>query len=107
MLILRKSLHVSSNVTSQFNVKLTKDVYKVKRGEFATLNDKHLQLFENILSKERVLTDSQDVDNYNVDWIKMLRGMLISYNTYTSLWKWKSIFVVSLIVEYPCGIYMK
>lgn len=64
---------------NNLEIKFTKDVYKVKRGDYAVLNDTHLQLFENILSKERVLTDPHDVESHNIDWIKMVRGTIL-YN---------------------------
>ena len=54
--------------------KLTKDVYDVKRGNFGVLKDSHVTSFEKILGNDRVLTDASDVEPYNVDWIKMVRG---------------------------------
>lgn len=72
--IFTRGLHGSGGVLNKFQIKLTKDVYKVKRGNYAVLNDSHLQQFENILSRERVLTDAQDLESYNVDWVKMVRG---------------------------------
>lgn len=72
--IFARGLHGSDKVLNKFQIKLTKDVYKVKRGNYAVLNDSHLQTFENILSRERVLTDEEDVQSYNVDWVKMVRG---------------------------------
>ncbi|KAJ9600104.1 hypothetical protein L9F63_009615 [Diploptera punctata] len=46
----------------------------VKRGNYAQLSEKHVQQFERILPKERVLTDPSDVQSYNVDWLRMVRG---------------------------------
>uniref|UniRef100_A0A1B6H1T9 D-2-hydroxyglutarate dehydrogenase, mitochondrial n=1 Tax=Cuerna arida TaxID=1464854 RepID=A0A1B6H1T9_9HEMI len=66
--------HWSCRALQKPKIKLTKDVYPVKRGNFAVLNDSHVQQFESILGKERVLTDPDELDSYNVDWIKMVRG---------------------------------
>ncbi|XP_069692075.1 D-2-hydroxyglutarate dehydrogenase, mitochondrial isoform X1 [Periplaneta americana] len=46
----------------------------VKRGNYAQLSDKHVQHFQSILPKERVITDLSDVESYNVDWLGMVRG---------------------------------
>lgn len=55
---------------------LTKNRYPhVKRGSYAELSDRHLQQFESILDKNRVLTS--DLRGYNEDWLKMCCGKLI------------------------------
>ncbi|XP_063242747.1 D-2-hydroxyglutarate dehydrogenase, mitochondrial-like isoform X2 [Bacillus rossius redtenbacheri] len=56
-------------------VQLTAERYPdVKRGNYSVLADRHLQFFESILGRERVLTDPDDVEPYNVDWLRMVRG---------------------------------
>ncbi|XP_054261644.1 D-2-hydroxyglutarate dehydrogenase, mitochondrial-like [Macrosteles quadrilineatus] len=71
---IRHGLHFSAKHFKQPEVKLTKDVYKVKRGNYSVLDDSHIKKFENILSEDRVLTDAEELDSYNTDWIKMVRG---------------------------------
>lgn len=66
-----RAIHTATLLSS---LKLTKDVYDVKRGNFGVLKDSHVTAFEKILGKDRVLTDTSDVEPYNVDWIKMVRG---------------------------------
>lgn len=59
----------------QKKIVLTKDRYPhVKRGNYNTISDKHVQFFESVLGKERVITDPNDVHPFNVDWIKMVCG---------------------------------
>ncbi|XP_050307084.1 D-2-hydroxyglutarate dehydrogenase, mitochondrial [Anthonomus grandis grandis] len=53
---------------------LTKDRYPVNRADFATLGDKHLQFFRDLLGPQRVITDPAECEGYNVDWIKAVRG---------------------------------
>ncbi|XP_012265248.2 D-2-hydroxyglutarate dehydrogenase, mitochondrial [Athalia rosae] len=48
--------------------------YKVTRGPYATVTDSHLQFLENLLGKERLLTDPDECESYNVDWARMVRG---------------------------------
>lgn len=48
--------------------------YKVTRGPYASVNDAHLRFLEDILGKERLLTDPDECQSYNVDWVKMVRG---------------------------------
>lgn len=54
---------------------LTKDLYPdVKRGDFAKLTSGHLQIFERLLGKDRVITDKDELAGYNMDWLKMVCG---------------------------------
>lgn len=54
---------------------LTKDLYpEVKRGNYATINSHHLKIFESILDKNRVITDTEDLKGYNKDWLNMVCG---------------------------------
>ncbi|XP_034236299.1 D-2-hydroxyglutarate dehydrogenase, mitochondrial-like isoform X2 [Thrips palmi] len=53
---------------------LSKDTYKIKRGNFASLTDKDINVFEGIVGKTRMLTDVSDVEAYNVDWLHSVRG---------------------------------
>ena len=53
---------------------LTKELYKVERGNYATLSDKDINTFEEIVGKTRILTDPSDVEAYNVDWLHSVRG---------------------------------
>lgn len=56
------------------NVELTSKRYpNLKRGQYATLNDADLKLFESIMPG-RVLTDISELDGYNTDWLKTCKG---------------------------------
>nr|XP_046475509.1 D-2-hydroxyglutarate dehydrogenase, mitochondrial isoform X2 [Neodiprion pinetum] len=48
--------------------------YKVTRGPYATVTDSHLRFFEDLLGKDRLITDPDECESYNVDWVKMVRG---------------------------------
>ncbi|XP_071450975.1 D-2-hydroxyglutarate dehydrogenase, mitochondrial isoform X2 [Hetaerina americana] len=68
-----KFLHTSPVKCS--SVELTQIRYSnLKRGNYTSLADKHVSFFESLLSKTRVLTDKSDVESYNVDWLKTMRG---------------------------------
>ncbi|XP_067006180.2 D-2-hydroxyglutarate dehydrogenase, mitochondrial isoform X2 [Anabrus simplex] len=70
-----RTLHTGSLWRSSHQVELTSVRYPdVKRGNYAVLSDQHVQYFENILGKDRVITDESEVQSYNVDWMKMVRG---------------------------------
>ncbi|KAF7264097.1 hypothetical protein GWI33_000647, partial [Rhynchophorus ferrugineus] len=49
------------------------DRYSLQRGDYAVLNEKHLQFFTDLLGPTRVITDPSDCIGYNVDWIKNVR----------------------------------
>ncbi|CAG9859625.1 unnamed protein product [Phyllotreta striolata] len=54
---------------------LTKDRYpQVKRRDFAELNEKHLGYFKNLLGENRVITDKDECQGFNIDWLKSVRG---------------------------------
>ncbi|XP_055606108.1 D-2-hydroxyglutarate dehydrogenase, mitochondrial-like [Uranotaenia lowii] len=53
---------------------LTKDRYPIKRGKFAELSDSDLSKFESILGKGRVLTQAEDIQSYNIDYLGSVRG---------------------------------
>ena len=56
-------------------VELTSSRYPgVTRGNFSVLKDKDIQFFESIVSSTNVL--QSDLDGYNTDWLKTVRGML-------------------------------
>lgn len=53
---------------------LTKDRYPhVKRGNFNRVTEKDIDFFKSVLGS-RVLTEESDVNGFNVDWLKMVRG---------------------------------
>lgn len=80
--IYRQSIHSCSKLLQQTSVKLTKDVYAVKRGNYAVLNETHIRQFEKILGKSRVVTDADELDSFNTDWLKMVRGDIYIYETW-------------------------
>ncbi|XP_026287639.1 D-2-hydroxyglutarate dehydrogenase, mitochondrial isoform X2 [Frankliniella occidentalis] len=53
---------------------LTKDRYNVQRGNYATLTDRDVSFFEQIVGKSRILTDAADVEPYNADWLHSVKG---------------------------------
>lgn len=50
------------------------DRYAVKRGSFAELTDKDLAFFESILSSSRCITDENDIEANNIDFLGAVRG---------------------------------
>lgn len=55
-------------------VPFTADRYPVSRGKYAELTDEDLSVFRSVLGKENVVTNSDDLEGYNVDWLKICRG---------------------------------
>lgn len=69
-------------------VPLTKEIYEIQRGQYASLSDRHLQQFEAILGSDRAITEPSEVAPHNVDWFKTVRGTK-TYNI---------VFIVSVMV---------
>ncbi|XP_005110364.1 D-2-hydroxyglutarate dehydrogenase, mitochondrial [Aplysia californica] len=67
------SLHTSSRSCSS-NVALTSDRYpNLERGPFAVLNEQDIAYFEQLIPGY-VITDPDELQAYNTDWLKTVRG---------------------------------
>ncbi|XP_015603205.1 D-2-hydroxyglutarate dehydrogenase, mitochondrial [Cephus cinctus] len=62
--------HASNNTKPE----LTSVRYNVQRGPYSKVTDNHVQFFDGLLGQGRVLTDPDECESYNIDWIKMVRG---------------------------------
>ena len=45
-----------------------------RNKRYAILSDAHLNFFEKILSKSQLITDSQILESFNIDWLKTCQG---------------------------------
>ncbi|KAJ3654795.1 hypothetical protein Zmor_013958 [Zophobas morio] len=52
----------------------TKNNFNIKRGNFSHVEEEHLYFFRKLLGESRIITDLSDLEKYNVDWNKHLRG---------------------------------
>ena len=50
-----------------------------RNPKYSILNEKDLNFFEKSLTKSRCITDSQLLDAYNTDWLRIVQGMCIVY----------------------------
>lgn len=50
------------------------DRYQVKRGDFSKVTDVDIGQFQSILENSRVLLDENDIQSYNIDFMKSVRG---------------------------------
>lgn len=65
--------------TSTFRFLSTKpaftcDRYKVKRGPYANISNDHVAFFNELLGRNRVITDAEECEGYNIDYSKIVRG---------------------------------
>ncbi|XP_065903226.1 D-2-hydroxyglutarate dehydrogenase, mitochondrial-like [Dysidea avara] len=58
---------------STVEVPLTAEYYNVKRGNYATVTADDVTVFRDIVGSN-ILTEPDDVEPYNVDWMRNLRG---------------------------------
>jgi len=64
--------YYSSEINS---VPLTTDRYpNVKRGDFAILQESDVKFFESIIGANRILTQEDELNGYNTDWLNTVRG---------------------------------
>ncbi|GLV38636.1 D-2-hydroxyglutaric acid dehydrogenase [Carabus blaptoides fortunei] len=53
---------------------LAKDKFAIKRGNFNNVNETHISYFKNIVGESGVLTNSDDLEQYNEYWFKHFKG---------------------------------
>lgn len=53
---------------------LTSIRYKMRRGPYATITDADVRFFDSLLGSNRVITDSDECESYNIDFPKTVRG---------------------------------
>lgn len=74
----------------------TSDRYKVERGPYANICNDHVTFFNNLLGQNRVITDAEECEGYNIDYSKIVRG------------KWKCVRILfSWSFEFSCGNCLK
>ena len=56
---------------------LTSERYKVERGPYATITGAHTAFFESVLGRDRVITEPDECDSYNIDWLRMVKGLYL------------------------------
>ncbi|KAG5368735.1 D-lactate dehydrogenase [cytochrome] 2 [Yarrowia sp. C11] len=70
---LSRPMHSSCTVFSE--VKKTADWYKASpRGDYAVIGKADIDYFKSILPDSGVVTDKDDLDFYNTDWMRKFRG---------------------------------
>ncbi|KAG5874101.1 hypothetical protein JTB14_005897 [Gonioctena quinquepunctata] len=62
----RRSTHYRSD--------FTKNLYDVKRRNFNDLEDRHVQFFKELLGENRTITDQENMEKYNQEWMRCVRG---------------------------------
>lgn len=54
---------------------LLQNNFKVTRGNFHSLDEHHVEHFAGIVGETNLIMDLSDLEQYNVDWMKHLRGI--------------------------------
>ncbi|XP_015435265.1 PREDICTED: D-2-hydroxyglutarate dehydrogenase, mitochondrial [Dufourea novaeangliae] len=52
----------------------TSDRYKVQRGPYARITNEHTDFFDSLLGPNRVISNSEECEHYNIDYSKIVRG---------------------------------
>ncbi|KOC68161.1 D-2-hydroxyglutarate dehydrogenase, mitochondrial [Habropoda laboriosa] len=52
----------------------TSDRYNVERGPYAKISQEHLSFFDQLLGQNRVITNVDECEGYNIDYSKIVRG---------------------------------
>lgn len=71
----KRSLHASPRHFQE--IMLTSERYGVQRLPFAQVSSSDISFFEQLMPG-RVITDTDELNFFNVDWLKSVRGRLIS-----------------------------
>ncbi|GAU97053.1 hypothetical protein RvY_08412 [Ramazzottius varieornatus] len=70
----RKCSGLPSRCASMFRVPFTADRYNVRRRDYAKLSEDDLRVFRDIVGDSGVVTGPEDLEFYNVDWLRICRG---------------------------------
>nr|XP_033341554.1 D-2-hydroxyglutarate dehydrogenase, mitochondrial [Megalopta genalis] len=52
----------------------TSDRYQVQRGPYAKIQSTHVSFFNDLLGQNRVISDPEECESYNIDYSKIVRG---------------------------------
>ncbi|XP_076451706.1 D-2-hydroxyglutarate dehydrogenase, mitochondrial-like isoform X2 [Babylonia areolata] len=75
--VLTRNIQTQGGGYRRSEMKLTSQRYpKLKRGPFATLTDGDVSCLERLLSG-RVITDESELEGYNTDWLRTVKGTLV------------------------------
>lgn len=70
--------HASQRLASTTSVRMGGQLpvgrKRAKRGEFSELECDDISFFSNLLGKHRVLTNTSEIEGYNVDWLRSIKG---------------------------------
>lgn len=58
---------------------LTSVRYKMQRGPYATISSADIRFFESLVGSNRLITDPDECEGYNIDFPKTVRGERICY----------------------------
>ena len=64
----------SSANSAAGEVEFTSERYGAERGKYSEINESDVSYFRSVLSSSRCVTDAEDIEPHNVDWLKMVRG---------------------------------
>lgn len=66
------------------NVKpeLTSIRYKMQRGPYATISNADIRFFESLVGSNRLITDPDECEGYNIDFPKTVRGKHLLFMDY-------------------------
>ncbi|XP_043803555.1 D-2-hydroxyglutarate dehydrogenase, mitochondrial [Apis laboriosa] len=72
--LLRRFRHTSRVQFFSTKPDFTSDRYKIERGLYANICNDHVVFFNNLLGQNRVITDAEECEGYNIDYSKIVRG---------------------------------
>lgn len=64
----------TSNLRSRYVEATCVRYPSLKRGNYSFLTDQHIKFFESVLEPYQVITDENELERYNVDWMRSVRG---------------------------------
>lgn len=60
--------------TGSAKPELTSIRYQMRRGPYATITDADVRFFDSLLGSNRLITDADECESYNIDFAKTVRG---------------------------------
>jgi D-2-hydroxyglutarate dehydrogenase len=73
-LVKKLQVKKSNNYFNNFSKKFLSNQYEKRNPIYSTLSDKDVNFFEKLIGGHRCITDPNDLEAYNTDWLKICKG---------------------------------
>ncbi|XP_076035373.1 D-2-hydroxyglutaric acid dehydrogenase [Oratosquilla oratoria] len=71
----QRKFQLDTSAWHHAKVELTSKRYPIRRGDFSQINPRDIEYFRGLLDSHRVITEENELEGYNTDWLRTVRGV--------------------------------